>query len=292
MDIQWIYQNAVFPPTNRRFIDVPQTITDINTEYGESNNLRIVSCLSNDEVWTCGHDNMMRLYNIQGKLMKSIQTKSGNKARCITVTRSGELVYTDFNDRTVNVVKKTEIRTLIRLQGWRPCYACSTSSGDLLVVMNSNDKKQAKVVRYSGSPEKQTIEFDDKVQPLYSPHKHTKYIRENKNRDICVADSYTDTRAVVVVNEAGKLRLTYTGPHFPTKRPFEPMGITTDSQSCILTSYINNQCIHILDQDGQFLRYIYSCHLQHPYGLCMNTRDDLFVAERYTGKKKKIQYYI
>lgn len=55
--------NAEFPPPNRRFIDVPQTITDINTENGESNNLRIV------------------------------------------------------------------------------CYACSTFSEDLLVVMNSIDKK-------------------------------------------------------------------------------------------------------------------------------------------------------
>lgn len=160
----------------------------------------------------------MRLYNLQGKLVKSIQTKSGNKAHYVSVTQKGELVYTDFKDRTVNIIKKTGIQTLIRLHRWRPFYACSTIAGDLLVVMNSNDKKQAKVVRYSGSTEKQSIEFDDKGQPLYSPQIHTKYICENKNRDICVADSYNNTRAVVVVDEAEKLRFTYTGPPYPTNR--------------------------------------------------------------------------
>eukprot|EP00105_Crassostrea_gigas_P005952 XP_011419715.1 PREDICTED: tripartite motif-containing protein 45 [Crassostrea gigas] len=48
-------------PPDRPLIDVPQIITEINTYYGESNRLRCVSCLSDDEVWTCGKDNMIRL---------------------------------------------------------------------------------------------------------------------------------------------------------------------------------------------------------------------------------------
>lgn len=76
----------------------------------------------------------MRLYNLQGELVKSVEIKSGNWPLDIAVTVCGDLVYTDEADGTLNMVKGTQIHTVFRLQA----CVCITSSDDLLVVMISN----------------------------------------------------------------------------------------------------------------------------------------------------------
>ena len=267
-------------PSDRPLLDVPQLITELDTAYTY---LYGVSCLGDEEIWTRGEDKNLTLYNMKGELLKFVLAKSED----IAVTWSGDLVYTDCNDRSINLVSGIQIQTLITLRGWKPDGVCITSSGDLLVSMDSDDK-QSKVVRYSGSTEKQSIHRDDQGNPLYTSG-NIKYLSENRNLDICVADCRAG--AVVVVSAAGKLRFRYTGPPSTPRGSFYPRGITTDSRANILTSDYDNHRIHIIDQDGHFLHYIDNCSLQWPWGLCVDSRDNLFVAEAISSKVKKIQYY-
>ncbi|XP_062607870.1 uncharacterized protein LOC134269677, partial [Saccostrea cucullata] len=99
---------AVSCPPVKPLLDAPEIITTINIGYTP---LYRVTCLSDEEIWTRarGGDKNMKLYNLQGKLLKSIQTKSGNIPRDIAVTRRGDLVYTDPDTRTVDKVKNKQI---------------------------------------------------------------------------------------------------------------------------------------------------------------------------------------
>lgn len=241
-------------------------------------------CLSDEEIWSSGKDSIVRLFNLQGTLLKSIKTKSGNRPSDIAVTERGHLIYSDPNDRSVYMVQtsNTKITKKIRLLEFIPLNICSACFDDLLVMMVRDDNKESKVVRYSEFKEKHSIQFNAMGQPLYSSDCSDKYISENRNLDICVADQTMG--AVVVVNSEGEYRFMYTGLPSSTDESFRPFGITTDNQGMILTADLNNNRIHVIDQNGHFLRYIYDCGIQLPWGVCLDTRDNLFVAENGSGK--------
>nr|XP_022297456.1 probable E3 ubiquitin-protein ligase MID2 [Crassostrea virginica] len=270
----------------RELLDKPEVLNTIKTGHHSQ---RSVTCLNDEHTWTSGMTADINCFNIQSLLQNKIKTKSGEWPIDIAVDNDGTVLYSDETQKTVYKVKNGQTEEIITLQGWKPAEICVTSSGDLLVIMYGDDYTQSKVVRYSGFSVKQIIQFDDEGKSLYSGYGYTKYISENRNLDICVADYRAS--AVVVVNQAGKLRFRYSGHSSTTKtKPFKPFGITTDSQSHILTVDWDNHCIHILDSNGQFLRYIDNCDLKYPYGLCVDSNDNLFVCEYDEGNVKKIKY--
>lgn len=277
---------------DRSLIVQPRVIRDISTEStGYLGEIYSVCYLGGDMIWTCGIDNTMRLFNLDGILVKSIETKSGNRLQNIAVTNSGDLVYLDFPDKTVNIVMETQVDEIIRLNEWMPLDVCSTFSCDLLVIMVNGNYNETKVVRYCDHIEKQNIQYDDKGHPLYlsSGMNNIKYICENRNLYICVAD--LNARALVVVNHAGKHRFTYKGgshqKRFKLPRPFTTYGLTTDSQSRILIADYWNNRIDIIDQDGLFIRCIDNLYIRNPCALCVDRRHNLFVVESGGNHVKK-----
>nr|XP_022289412.1 uncharacterized protein LOC111101264 [Crassostrea virginica] len=269
----------------KELLDVPKVINTIQTRHG---NLRSVTCLNEEEIWTSGAAADIISFNNQ-TLTKVLKTKSGNAPTGIAVDNGGALLYSDWRNQTVYKVENRHAKKIISLQGWTPTELCVTTSGDLLVTMFSDDKTQSKVVRYSGSTVKQTIQFDDDGDPLYSGNEYIKFITENRNLDICVADC--GAGVVVVVNHAGKLQFIYNGhPSLNKDNPFNPLGITTNSQGHILTADGDNHCIHVLDSEGHTLLFIENCDLEYPLGLCVDNNDNLFVCENLKAIVKQIRY--
>lgn len=146
---------AEYSPPGRIFLDVPQIITEINTGY---KNIFSVACLSDEDLWICGNGNVLKLYNLQRGLVRSNQTKSGLLSNGIAITSNGDPVFIDYLGKTVNLVKNSQIHTIIKQKGWIPLNVCSTSSNDLLVVLASDDiKQETKVVRYTLTQQKSKV---------------------------------------------------------------------------------------------------------------------------------------
>lgn len=93
------------------------------------------------------------------------------------------------------------------------------------------------------------------------------------------------------MDKLGSFRFTYKGIHSDKMSDaFCPRGLTTDSMCHILVADFDNNLIHVIDQDGQFLRLIQNCGLHLPLDLSTNSDNILFVVEYYSNRVKEIQY--
>ncbi|XP_078330449.1 protein brain tumor-like [Crassostrea virginica] len=102
---------------------------------------------------------------------------------------------------------------------------------------------------------------------------------DNNNGDVCVSDSNANT--VVVVDKTGRVRFRYNGTPARREISFAPRGIVTDAFSQIIVADRNNKCLHILDQNGQFLRCVDDCRLDCPHGLSVDSEGRLWFVIEY-----------
>lgn len=276
----WI-NRANYTHNRYKWIPIDKRVRKTQSHQPEMINNFAVFHFTKKEIWTSTTDCFIICINSLGERVKEIATKSEEMPCDINVSCDGDLLYCDWTQKTVNKIANGQIKEIIRLEKWKPTNIFAISPDDILVVMRNDDNTESKVVRFSGDKEKQTIQFDE-----YGNDK-IKYIAVNKNKNICVADWAAG--AVVVIRHTEELRFRYTGYPINYKgHPFLPSGITTNSQGQIFTADYNNHCIHILAQDGQFLRLIEN--VKHPYGLCVDSHDNLMVAEHFTGDVKVIKY--
>nr|XP_022312185.1 uncharacterized protein LOC111117376 [Crassostrea virginica]XP_022312186.1 uncharacterized protein LOC111117376 [Crassostrea virginica] len=269
-----------------KLIDKIRVIATIPTNYRP---LFGVACVGEAEAWIYGLNETITRIDIHGAVKDTVTTTCLHWINGISVTRGIELMYSDYSNRTVNIVRDGKSQTLITTpQGWKPGGLCCTRSGDILVQVYTGGGPQIKnkIIRYQG----QNIKDDNDGQgnSIFKDGKYSLYMSENNNGDVCVSDLNADT--VVVVDKRGRVRFRYDGTPARREKSFDPRGIITDALSQIIVVDCNNNCLHILDQNGQFLRCVDVCGLKGPSGLSVDSEGRLWVGSWNSGEIKVIEY--
>ncbi|XP_022311387.2 uncharacterized protein LOC111116688 [Crassostrea virginica] len=261
-----------------------RVIATIPTTY---NPLLGVACVGEAEAWIYGENEAITRIDIHGAVKDTVTAKCQQWQGGISVTKGRELIYSDVNSRTVSIVRDGKSKTLITTpRGWRPGTLCCTRSGDILVQVYTESGLQIKhkIIRYQGKNIKQEISKEGQGNPIFKDGDYLLFMSENNNGDVCVSDLNADT--VVVVDKTGRVRFRYDGTPARREKSFGPRGIVTDALSQIIVTDVNNDCLHILDQNGQFLRCVDDCRLENPYGLSVDSEGRLWVGS--IGKIKII----
>ena len=198
----------------------------------------------------------------------------------------GEIIYVEWKERLVCGLKDNgEIEFLLKLTGWEPWAVCCSISRDILVGMRSVDTKHARVVGYQGNVKTREYKLDHKRQALFG---YPMFLRENGNLDVCVSDSQYNR--VTVVDCKGALKYYHGNQAMAIYPTFYQRGIATNSQCDILVADQENNCVHIIDTMGQFIRFISSKEipLKAPFCIQVGSEDELYVGEYHQGTIKKI----
>ncbi|XP_062615195.1 uncharacterized protein LOC134276933 [Saccostrea cucullata] len=270
----------------KELLDEAKVISNIPTNV---KNLLKVACVGSDKAWVSGRGKMITCVDIHGAVQDTVTSTCKNFPNDITVTRQGELIYSDGYNRTVNIVRDGKTETLITTpRGWYPGGLCCTRSGDILVIMYTSDKSHRKIVRYQGQRVTQEIDKDKHGDPIYQGGEYGLYVVENNNGDIVASD--VNARAVVVVDRTGKVRFRYNDKPPGGKKSFCPKHIVTDFLGHIIVVDQYNNFLHILDQNGQFLRCVDNFEGNKSYGLSVDSEGRLWIGLRDLGEMKVIQY--
>lgn len=201
---------------------------------------------------------------IDRTLIDTCSTYSGHFTLATVDDEKGEDIYWVHRKKKV-VIKNDKLEHETHTGKWTP-ISIYFSDEDKLFYVGKVKNNDAKITRYyTDWTEKDDIHrYIGDGNESENFFRYPAYLVKNTNGDLCVSDN----KRVVVVDKYNNFRFNYTGY---AQNGFTPYGISTDRWGCILIVDSSTSCVHIINQDGYFQRYIrMSEHLTGPRGLCID----------------------
>lgn len=258
---------------------------DIISVFETSYHPSRVAATSEKELWVSDNNlnGDLSLVDQKGRVIKSYQTKF--IINDLAVMATGDLLLTDgYNSKVVCMKKNGQLKEYISTAPDTPWGICVTESNDVFVTLCQNVGSVGKVIQISSDKTmKQALKNNNGERDLFTlPH----FITQNKNKDLWIQDK--GYHHVVVVNESGKGRFTYNGPTgVRMSSAFDPHDLSSTGDGNVIIADYANAALHLVDKDGQFLRYIMSSSdgLCGPYSLTKTINDVFWIGD---NKQKKV----
>lgn len=264
-----------------------RVLSTFSTPYKQ---LYRLACTRSGQLWTSGNENTLRCLNMHtGSIVATAVL--GLNPIAICVNTANELLICDG----ITVYKREltgDIAPCCSVPfGWNTeALAESAELNGFFLFLRRDDNRQSKVLRIVDGQVRGEYQYDDNGKDLFNSNCYDFFLAENRNGDICVSD----TASLVVLDRTGKFRFRYHGKVFDTfDKPFKPRGVSTDSRGNIFLADLDNRCIHVLDKDGRFVRYV-TCggSLDKLCDVSCDEKGRLWVAERLTANIKCIEYHL
>lgn len=249
---------------------------------GSSGNIHAIAPISVNEAWICcgWGSKEIQLYHTNGELLVSVTLDI--PVDHIVSTKNGNVLISSYNgnsiwrlDEQLNVTLFANLSFIPRGMAVHPrtneLYVCGVErdgSRDDLLSLN----RRHLIARFSADG---TFISDITISP-HDPHR-LGLMNEDK---VCFSDyGKNNKRQLVVMDKMGTVLCVYEGRH-ELENPFYPLGTQVDQYENIIVADWNNDCVHLLDKNGEFSQFLVDqeSDIERPCSLGLDTDGHLWVG--------------
>ncbi|XP_062608666.1 uncharacterized protein LOC134270466 [Saccostrea cucullata] len=267
------------------------SVTQINSfQYGNQA-IHTLETISDDQCY---------LYETSSSYIEKVNQQGVKESRFrispndMCVTDTGDVYFTDEINKSIRCLSPSgSVSTVISTDPLIPGGICQSVDSGLLVTLIDRESDPYKLNSLSRRLARHMTMTGDVIHDYeYQEDGHTKLFTlpysVTQNSNICVVNRSSDTTGeLVILSPSGHIKSVYRGQNLTEN--LNPSDVVCDSLYNILVSDCNNKQIHLLNPDGEFLKFLLQENeVNSPYSLTLY-KSTLWVG--YAGGFVKVFQY-